>query len=224
MNFEPGSLKRPVTEDVRQSVREDLPEIAGISDETLRNKVIEAWAYALCQSSFKCIHDIPGAGNPGHLELTQGSQVDHLRAVARFALFIVDDFKANFPEADISRDIVLAGALIHDIGKAFEFDPRNLKRWADDPSRAGQPSLRHSVYGAHVCLTVGLPEELVHIALGHSREGQHIDLSLECTIVRLADHSWWDISAAAGLLKPETLAFPKVKIQPRPTLPGVGRV
>ena len=189
MNFETTALKRPITEKVKQSVREDLPEIVGISDISLQNKIVDAWAYALCQSNFECIHDIPGAGNPGHLELKRGSQADHLRAVARFALHIVDDFKTHFPEADISRDIVLAGALIHDVGKAFEFDPENLERWARDPSRAGQPSLRHSVYGAHICLTAGLPEELVHIALGHSREGQHIGLSLECQIIRMADHS-----------------------------------
>lgn len=219
MNFVFDKARKTASiEEIKQSIREDLPEIAGISDTSLQNKVVEAWAYALCESSFDRISDIPGAGNPGHLELVRGTQVDHLRAVARFTMFIVDDFKIHHPEADISRDIALAGALIHDIGKAFEFDPVNLERWAKDPSRAGQPSLRHSVYGAHVCLVVGLPEELVHIALGHSREGQHIGLSLECMVVRLADHSWWDISAAAGLLKPETLGFPQVKIQPRQTL------
>ncbi|WP_425430649.1 amino acid ABC transporter permease [Devosia indica] len=46
MNFEAGRLKRPITDAVRQSVREDLPEIANISDVALRDKVVEAWAYA----------------------------------------------------------------------------------------------------------------------------------------------------------------------------------
>ncbi len=206
MNFDAGRLKRPITEEVRQSVREDFPEIADIKDTALRDKVVEAWAYALCESSFTRATDIPGAGNPGDFELVRGNQTDHIRAVARIATFLANDFVARFPEVDIDHDIVLAGAIIHDVGKAFEFDPNNLKRWHEDGSRAGQPSLRHSVFGAHVCLTVGLPEELAHIALGHSREGQHIGLSLECMFVRLADHSWWDLAGAAGLLKPETMA------------------
>ena len=37
---------------------------------------------------------------------------------------------------------------------------------------------------AHVCLAVGLPEEVAHIALGHSMEGPFIGLSTECMIVR----------------------------------------
>ena len=77
----------------------------------------------------------------------------------------------------------------------------NRKRWAEDPSRAGDPCLRHSVYGAHVCLSVGLPEEIAHIALGHSLEGQHIGLSTECYIVRHADHTWWHVAGALGLLE-----------------------
>jgi putative nucleotidyltransferase with HDIG domain len=163
------------------------------------------------------VADIPGAGNPGDFELVRGTQVDHIRAVARIATSLADDFKAHFPETVIDRDVVLAGALIHDVGKAYEFDPVNLQRWAADPSSAGQPALRHSVFGAHICLTVGLREELAHIALGHSREGQHIGLSLECMFVRLADHAWWNLAAAAGLLKPETMGPAEKMTRPRAT-------
>jgi hypothetical protein len=75
--------------------------------------------------------------------------------------------------------------------------------------------LRHSVYGAHVCLLVGLPEEIAHIALGHSREGQHIGLSTECIIVRYADHTWWMIAGALGLMKPESMGIADPMIRAR---------
>ena len=128
---------------------------------------------------------------------------------------MVEDFAELHPEIKVDRDIVLAGALCHDIGKPYEFDPVNRKRWAEDPSRAGDPCLRHSVYGAHVCLSVGLPEEIAHIALGHSLEGQHIGLSTECYIVRHADHSWWHVAGALGLLKPDTLIGVGTMMRPR---------
>ena len=128
---------------------------------------------------------------------------------------IVDVFADAFPETSVNRDIVLAGALCHDIGKPFEFDLINRERWANDPSQAGEPALRHSVYGAHVCLTVGLPEEIAHIALGHSLEGQHIGLSTECYIVRHADHTWWHVAGALGLLKPESLSGVGTMMRPR---------
>jgi len=196
---------RVIPDALRQSILEDLPEIADIGSEDLRDKVIAGWAYSLSGSSFARISDLPGEGNPNILVLRRGDQTAHLRGVAKLALKIVDLFQETFPETVVDRDIVLAGALCHDIGKPYEFDPVNRERWAADPSRCGQPALRHSVYGAHVCLTVGLPEEIAHIALGHSLEGQHIGLSTECYIVRHADHVWWHIAGALGLLEPHSL-------------------
>lgn len=206
---------RPVTDALRATVVEDLPEIEGIGDANLRSKVIEAWATALAGSSFGRITDIPGAGNPTDFILKRGTQADHLRGVANFAVKMADQFLETFPEIDLNRDVVLAGALCHDVGKAWEFDPVNQKRWGDDPAAVGMPSLRHSVYGVHICLSVGLPEEIAHIALGHSMEGQHIGLSAECTIVRHADHSWWLVAGAAGLLQPDSLKYGGSMLRPR---------
>jgi putative nucleotidyltransferase with HDIG domain len=205
MRGTPPIQRRPITDALRASIVEDLPEIKDIKDAELRAKVIEGWAFSLAGSSYQRISDLPGEGNPDVLVLKRGNQTDHLRGVAHFAMKMVEEFETSHPEVRVDRDIVLAGALCHDIGKPYEFDPVNRKRWAEDPSRAGDPCLRHSVYGAHVCLSVGLPEEIAHIALGHSLEGQHIGLSTECYIVRHADHSWWHIAGALGLLKPETL-------------------
>lgn len=207
--------RRPVTDDLRASVLEDLPEISGIMDEILRAKVVEAWAYSLSGSTFRRISEIPGEGNPQVLVLRRGNQTDHLRGVAHLAMKFVEVFETSFPEVVVDHDIVLAGALCHDIGKPYEFDPVNIERWARDPSRSGQPTFRHSVYGAHVCLTVGLPEEVAHIALGHSLEGQHIGLSTECYIVRHADHTWWHVAGALGLLEPDSLIGVGTMMRPR---------
>jgi 23S rRNA maturation-related 3'-5' exoribonuclease YhaM len=62
---------------------------------------------------------------------------------------------------------------------------------------------------------VGLPEEIAHIALGHSLEGQHIGLSTECYIVRHADHTWWTIAGALGLIEPESLVNIDKMMRPR---------
>ena len=137
--------------------------------------------------------------------LKRGSQADHLRGVARLALQIADTFIAQRPEVCIDRDVVLCGALCHDVGKCYEFDPENLARWEQDPAATGQPTLRHTVFGTYVCLAVGLPEEIAHIACAHSLEGQHIGVSSECMIVRHADHTYWSVAGTLGLLTPESL-------------------
>lgn len=219
MHFTDRRDRRPITQALREGVLEDLPEIAQITHDELRGKTIEAWALALSGTGFARVSEIPGEANPGMLRLRRGNQATHLRSVTRIALAIADDFAATFPEARIERDIIIAGGLLHDVGKAWEFDPDNLARWRADPSQAGLPVMRHPAYGAHICLAVGLPEEIVHIAASHSHEGDLQTRSLEALIIHRADHPWWSIAGAAGLLDGESdaiLASRKVAPRARP--------
>lgn len=216
MHFLDRRQPRPVTDALRATVLEDLPELAQVRNEELRHKAIEAWAYALAETDFPRVTAIPGEATPSIFALKRGSQAIHLRSVARIAIAIADEFAQEFPETMVDRDIVLAGALLHDVGKAWEFDRANRKRWEADRSQAGSPALRHPVYGAHICIAVGLPEEIAHIALGHSYEGDLMQRSLECLIVQRADHMWWSIAGGFGLLKAETAGMLETrKITPR---------
>ena len=190
---------------LRKSILEDLPEIEWISDPTLRQGAVDAWALALEKSSFSRISEIPGEANPGIMVMRRGGQHFHLSGVTRLALASVDYFADVYPEAVIDRDIVICGGLCHDVGKAWECDPENQKRWKADASLVGRPSLRHPVYGAYICLTVGLPEAIAHIAACHSPEGDNVKRSLECIVVHEADVAWWKISAASGLTQDGTI-------------------
>ena len=200
----------------RAHILEDLPEIAEIQSADLREKVIDAWVFALERSSFDRVTDIPGEGSPNVFVLKRGMQDAHLRGVTRLALAIYEEFKSVYSEAMVDRDIILAGGLCHDIGKTWEFDPENLKRWRERGDRYGEPSFRHSAYGTHVCLSVGLPEEIGHICMGHSLEGAHIGHSTECYIIRQADHAWWHVAAALDLCRPDTIGFagPNLRVRP----------
>lgn len=191
--------------DARLQVLEDLPELDWISDPALREAAIDAWVLALEKSSFTRIRDIPGEANPGIMVMQRGGQDAHLRGVTKLALATVDYFAETYPEADIDRDVIIAGGLCHDVGKAWECDPINQSRWKDDPSRVGHPSLRHPIYGAYICLMAGLPESVAHIAACHSPEGDNVKRSLECIIVHEADVAWWKVSAASGLMQPGTI-------------------
>jgi putative nucleotidyltransferase with HDIG domain len=195
-----------VTESLRQRVREELPEVALIADKALQDIVVEAWAYALANSSFTSIRNIPPAGNPDVNEAKRGDQTDHLRGVTRLAIGIAKEMGTAYPELEIDLDVIVAGGLLHDVGKAWEFDPVNRKRWKQSQKRFGRPSVRHPAYGAHICLTVGLPEEIAHIAMAHSGEGELLLRSLECMIVHQADYTFWNTLLAGGQLKPETVA------------------
>ena len=188
-------------DDYRQSVMHSLPELSEIRDEGLCEKVIDAWVASLTRSSFASIDEIPPSGIPGSPGLKSGTQTDHIRGVTRLALALGDALIDQFPQLSLDRDLLAACALCHDVGKPYEFDPENQKRWSDDPAVSGLPAIRHTQYGTHLCLTVGLPEDVCHVAGCHSGEGELVKRSLNATIVNQADHAFWAILEAAGELE-----------------------
>jgi putative nucleotidyltransferase with HDIG domain len=190
-----------VSDALRTRVREELPEVEAIRDAELRDRVIEAWATALAGSSFGAIAEIRPSGNPDTPPLKRGTQTDHIRGVTRLSMRLADELVAMFPELPVNRDLLIAGALCHDVGKPWEFDPRNQSRWKAAPRAAGAPSIRHPAYGVHICLSVGLPEEVAHCAGAHSGEGELVTRSLENTIIHHADYAFWRILDAGGLLE-----------------------
>jgi len=99
-------------------------------------------------------------------------------------------------------DEVISGALCHDLGKPFEYNPENRKRWSADPAKTGFPSIRHTQYGTYVALTIGLLESIAHIAGAHSMEGESVERSLVLEVVRHADEALWSVLVAAGIVKP----------------------
>jgi putative nucleotidyltransferase with HDIG domain len=194
------------SEQIRRGVRASLPELEQITDVDLREKCVDAWVMSLSQTEFERIEDIIPTGTPTSPYMKPPlTQADHMRGTATIALGMVDGLEAVTGKTRINRDLVLAAALLHDVGKAWEVSPRNLARWKADPAVTGNPSFRHSAYGAHICLTVGLPETIAHTAGYHSGggEGEWIQRSMENTIVYLADLAFWKMTERAGLLEEE---------------------
>ena len=186
--------------EIHRKIREELPELAGISKPELADKVVEAWAKSLSEGDFRAIGDLQGSGGPDVMVLKKGTQVDHLRGVTRIAMRLAEELAVLQSDFRYDRDVLIAGALIHDVGKPFEYDPRNRGRWLKAPRASGLPAARHTLHGYHVCMSVGLPVEVAHIAGAHSPEGDLIIRSRECTIVHHADEAYWQILRASGLL------------------------
>ncbi len=189
-------------DEIRAGVERSFPELNAIKDPLLRQKVVEAWTLSLSQSEFTKIEEIRPSGNPTTPLMAKGTQTDHIRGVTAMAVAMADALEKVVGPLGIDRDLLVACGLCHDVGKPFEFSPRNQARWRGNVAAAGYPSIRHSVYGVHVALTVGLPEAVAHTAGAHSGEGELIARSLENTIVHYADHAFWQILERADRLEP----------------------
>jgi putative nucleotidyltransferase with HDIG domain len=199
-----GMSGKPDMEALRAGVRQSLPEVELIGDPDLRSRTIEAWGLALSQTEFRRIEDLP-RGDPGEPQMLMLTMADHLRGTATIALGMADGFEKVAGNTRIDRDLLISAALCHDVGKPWEMSPRNEARWKQDPAASGNPAFRHSGYGLHICLTVGLPETVAHTAGYHSGggEGEWIQRSLENTIVYLADLAFWKMVERLGMTEGE---------------------
>ena len=202
MNSTLRGVTMKIDHDVREGVRSSLPELDWIQDTKLREKVVDAWALSLAKNGFRRIEDIPASGNPSTPLMKRGTQADHLRGVARIALRMAEELEQLLGPLDINSDMLIAAGLCHDVGKPFEFSEANQTRWKSD-HRSGLPALRHTLFGAHVALTVELPEEIAHVAGCHSMEGQFVRKSVIDTIIHHADYAFWDILDRGGVLEPQ---------------------
>jgi HD domain len=182
-----------ITNAKRVRILAEMPEIAWIQDESLRGKVVDAWVAAVESANMSGIGDMKPSGNYDSRPLRTGTQADHLRSVTRLALKTAEEMASLFPGFTYDRDILIAGGLCHDIGKVWEFDPDNVRRWKKNPRAVGLPSLRHPGYGIYICLTMGLPED---IAAAHSGEGELLVRSLENTMIHWADYTFWRVVEA----------------------------
>ena len=189
-------------EALRAGVAASLPEVDEIADPELRAKVVEAHALALAETEYERIEDIPPCGIPGSPPMKRGTQADHYRGVARMAIGMADELERVLGPYGVDRDILIAGALCHDVGKAYEFSPSNRARWDADRIHTGRPAVRHPVYGVHLGLLAGLPEAVIHCIGAHSLhgEGAFVEASLELRIIQYADIAFWEMLETAGIV------------------------
>ncbi len=190
------TLEINIPQEIRASVRKSLPMVDMIKDADLREKVIDAWALSLANNNWTCMEELPGSGVPGGPVI--GNQVHHILGVAKLALAMVDVLEDVLNEPlKLDKDLLLAAALCHDVGKPYEYNVAKREEWNADPTEKGLPCLRHTMYGVYIALTVGLPEQVAHACGCHSPEGRFVRRSLGTTVVHFADEAYWQILESA---------------------------
>jgi len=166
----------------KEYIRNILPEIDRIEDKELRGGVINAWLLAIEKGKWQRIDDIP------FTLLTQAKTtlIQHTRAVTNMAIAIAST------RQDLDHDVLIAGALVHDVGKLLEYGRKNKDIVK---SEHGQ-KVRHPVSGYGIVLEAGLPLEVAHIVAAHSKEGEGMARSPEAIVIHHCDFIDFDIAKA----------------------------
>lgn len=188
-----------LNDEIKKGVLNSFPILNEMKNVELRDKIIDAWTYSLQINGYTKVEEMPGSGMPEASAL--GDQSMHINAVVYTSLSIYDNLtKAYKLDLGIDREMLLACAVCHDIGKPYEYNKENRARWNSNRKETGFPNLRHPAYGAYIALTAELPEEIVHVCGNHSPEGRFVSRSGYATIVHYADDgSWFSLASLFNL-------------------------
>lgn len=164
----------------KSDIEELIPEIKWIRDSILREKVVTAWLEGVKRGKWSSLKEIPFTLSFQN----SGTLVDHARRVAQLVKQVADVREENF-----NMDYLIAGALLHDIGKALEYEKVEDEIRVSDYGK----KVRHPISGANLARELGIPEEVAHIIESHSHEGDKMKRSKESIIVHHCDFIDFDL-------------------------------
>jgi len=173
---------------MRDRLLEVLPEIKWITDEGLREKVIATWIDGLERGGWT-------PDDVDRMPFTLAKKVTssfakHVRSVTRICAFVADTFDEIYGGVDLKldKDLILAGALLHDVGKLLEMEE------VDGVFRKGHDGklVRHAFSGVALADAHGLPAEVQHMIGTHSKEGDPFKRTPESAVLHLADFMNFD--------------------------------
>lgn len=166
-----------------------LPEIERIRDKGLRDLTLTIWTDAVKEGGWTPA-DLAQIPFTLLIKKTEISLVEHTRAVTQTSLGIAEVLNEKYAgKVAVNIDFLLAGAILHDVGKLFEY---TREGGAFLKSKAGD-LLRHPISGAAFAFKYGAPQEVVHIIAAHSKEGDGGRRTIEAVIVNHADFVNFDI-------------------------------
>jgi putative nucleotidyltransferase with HDIG domain len=166
----------------REDVREALPELALISDESLREKTLDVWIDAMGRGGWD-VSDLDEI--PFTLLIDTGvSFLEHTRSVTSTAVAIAKTMKEFYGDRmPIDMDHLVSGGILHDVGKLLEYRREGGKYVKSDVGR----DLRHPFSGTALAFEHGIPSDICHMIAAHAKEGDGARRMPEAHIIHHAD-------------------------------------
>jgi putative nucleotidyltransferase with HDIG domain len=158
----------------RHDIESYFTELTWIQDKDLQKKVVDVWKTAADRGGWKQLQEIPFT----LLFERSGLLVDHTKRITKLAWAVV-----NIREESLDKDHLIAGALLHDVGKLLEYE---MKAGKILKSAFGEKT-RHPAAGAQLAEECKLPKDVVHIIAAHSHEGDTMNRTPEAIIVHHCD-------------------------------------
>jgi putative nucleotidyltransferase with HDIG domain len=169
---------------VRERILELVPEFDLLQDAELREKCLQTWEAAMAESGWTP-DELTRMPFTLLINPCPVSYIDHVRAVTLTAVQSAKAFAEIYGDLlPVDRELLIAGGLLHDIGKLLEYEIRDDGMTVQ--TYAGK-MLRHPFTGMELATRCGLPPEVQHIIATHAGEGDKVKRTTEATILNHAD-------------------------------------
>lgn len=168
---------------MRTKIKEMFPEIEMIQNADLKEKTYHCFEAAMERGGWSApdLYEMPFTLLIPECNV---NMVEHVRGVTISAINMAKAFKEVYGnKIPVDMDILLSGALLHDVGKLLEYKREEGKFMKSDNGKL----LRHPFSGAILAGELGLPDEVLHIIAVHSKEGDHGKRTTEAILVNKAD-------------------------------------
>jgi putative nucleotidyltransferase with HDIG domain len=167
------------------------PWIGRIGGEDLREKVVSTFELALERSGYRTKAAFLKMPFTLLADCRGITFLEHTLAVTAGAVGLYQGQAAHYgrmPYA-VDMDRLVAGSLLHDVGKILEIEPD--RKGGYRKSRSGM-CLRHPLSGMALAAETGLPQEILNCIGCHAKEGEGAPKTVETILIHQADFATFD--------------------------------
>jgi putative nucleotidyltransferase with HDIG domain len=168
---------------MKEDLLKFIPEFNLIKDSDLKEKVLKVWDIALKAGDWEA-KDLQRMPFTLLIDPCPCTMVEHIRGVVNVSIGAAKALQSIYQDKiKINEDYLIAGALLHDIGKLVEYKEEDGRFIQSNWGKL----VRHPISGVGLCYSQDIPEEVMHIIASHSWEGDRCKRTSEAIIVHHAD-------------------------------------
>ena len=157
-----------------------------IGDAEIRAKTVKAWVLACQRGGWETVEELKQMPFTLLTDVRGVNFIEHTIAVTEGAFGLAKAQEAAYAKTPyrIDYDRLLAGGLLHDVGKLLEFEKDGQGGFRK--SRSGMCA-RHPISGTALAYEVGLPDEILNTIACHAKEGDGRPQCVETVLIHQAD-------------------------------------
>ncbi len=161
-------------------------QLDSIKNDDVREKVVKAWLIGCERGGWASVDDLFNMPFTLLTETHGVNFIEHTIAVTEGAMGLALSQIENYKEMpyEIDMDRLIAGGLLHDVGKLLEIESDG--EGGHRKSKSGMCT-RHPISGTVLAAEVGLDEEYQNTIACHAKEGEGRPQVIETILIHQAD-------------------------------------